>query len=143
MFLLPNTGSGATAAVIIEILATEGEAFGQFNLDLVPGETRQASSRLEFEMTDHVVQGHCAGQLAFHWSEQGGVLFAADAASNAFGLSLSPVHEDLDEGKRSLSKLASLEFEVACFGHGKPITSAAGERFRKQWSPVRETTAQG
>ncbi len=89
------------------------------------------------------VPGHCAGQLAFHWSEHGGVLIAANAASHAFGLALSPVYENLDEGKRSLSKLAGLDFEVACFGHGKPITSGAGERFRQQWPPVRETTARG
>src|SRR5271157_1897197 len=69
------------------------------------------------------VPGHCAGQLAFLWPEHGGVLIAADAATNAFGLALCPMYEDLAEGQRSMSKLASLEFEVACFGHGKPIKS--------------------
>ncbi len=89
------------------------------------------------------VPGHCAGQLAFHWPGHGGVLIVADAAANAVGLGLSPVYEDLDEGKRSLSKLAGLEFEIACFGHGKPITSGAAARFGKQWPPVREATARG
>lgn len=28
------------------------------------------------------VPGHCAGQLAFFWPQEGGVLFAADTASN-------------------------------------------------------------
>src|SRR5262249_59826848 len=63
------------------------------------------------------VPGHCAGQLAFLWPEHGGVLIAADAVANVFGLTLSPMYEDVDEGRRSLSKLAGLEFEVACFGH--------------------------
>jgi len=88
------------------------------------------------------VPGHCAGQLAFLWPEHGGVLIAADAAANALGLALSPVYEDLAEGQRSLSKLASLEFEVACFGHGKPIKSNAAAQFRKQWPAVREPAPQ-
>ena len=32
------------------------------------------------------VPGHSAGQLAFMWPNYGGVLFAADEASNIFGL---------------------------------------------------------
>jgi len=37
------------------------------------------------------------------------------------------------EGKRSLAKLASLDFEVACFGHGKPIKQGADKRFRDKF----------
>lgn len=81
------------------------------------------------------VPGHCAGQLAFLWPPNGGVLFAADAASNVMGLGLSLGYEDLEEGRSSLAKLASLQFEVACFGHGKPIGRGASERFRRKWSP--------
>jgi glyoxylase-like metal-dependent hydrolase (beta-lactamase superfamily II) len=76
------------------------------------------------------VPGHCAGQIALLWPEHGGVLIAADAAANVFGLALSPLYEDLDEGRRSLRKLAGLDFEVACFGHGKAILSGASARFR-------------
>src|SRR5579864_1406116 len=54
------------------------------------------------------VPGHCAGQLAFLWPPNGGVLFAADAASNVMGLGLSLGYEDLEEGRSSLAKLASL-----------------------------------
>ena len=86
------------------------------------------------------VPGHCAGQLAFLWPQHGGVLIAADAAANAFGLGLSPVYEDLAEGKRSLAKLAALEFQVACFGHGRPIRGGASGQFRRKWSPDREAT---
>lgn len=82
------------------------------------------------------VPGHCAGQLAFLWPEHGGVLIAADAAANAFGLALSPLYEDLAEGQRSLAKLAALDFEIACFGHGKPIKSGATTQFRKKWGLV-------
>ena len=83
------------------------------------------------------VPGHCAGQLAFLWPEHGGVLLAADAAANVFGLGLSPVYEDQAEGERSLAKLAALDFEVACFGHGRPIGRGASAKFRRKWRPSR------
>ncbi|MDQ6695354.1 MAG: MBL fold metallo-hydrolase [Chloroflexota bacterium] len=79
------------------------------------------------------IPGHCAGQVAFLWPEQGGVMFAADAASNMFGLAYSPIYEDLALGRRSLRKLGKFKFEVACFGHGKPITEGAAERFARRW----------
>lgn len=82
------------------------------------------------------VPGHCAGQLALLWPEHGGVLFAADAAANAFGLALSPLYEDLAVGRQSLEKLSALDFEVACFGHGKPIHSDASVQFRKKWPAI-------
>lgn len=85
------------------------------------------------------VPGHCAGQLALLWPEHGGVLIAADAAANAFGLALSPLYEDVAEGRRSLSKFAALDFEVACFGHGRTITSGAAPRFRKTWPAAEKT----
>jgi glyoxylase-like metal-dependent hydrolase (beta-lactamase superfamily II) len=85
------------------------------------------------------VPGHCAGQLAFLWPRHGGVLIAADAAANAFGLAMSPLYEDTTEGRRSLAKLAALDFEVACFGHGRPIHSGAARRFRRKWPAVRES----
>lgn len=79
------------------------------------------------------VPGHCAGQLAFLWPQHGGVLLAADACANAFALALSPAYENLDQGKRSLAKLASLDFEVACFGHGRAVRSGAAQKFREKW----------
>jgi glyoxylase-like metal-dependent hydrolase (beta-lactamase superfamily II) len=78
--------------------------------------------------------GHCAGQLAFLWPQHGGVLFAADACSNMMGLGWSLGYEDFEEGKRSLKKLAAFNFDVACFGHGKPILQDAVGKFRKKWA---------
>lgn len=88
------------------------------------------------------VPGHCAGQLAFLWPEHGGVLIAGDVAANIRGLSLALVYEDLAEGVRSLSRLAGLDFEVACFGHGKPITSGASGQFRRKWPAARNASRQ-
>lgn len=81
------------------------------------------------------VPGHSAGQVALLWQRLGGVLFAADSASNIAGLRLSIVYEDLAEGRRSLNKLAQLTFEAACFGHGKAITRGAAARFRQRFGP--------
>lgn len=78
--------------------------------------------------------GHCAGQLAFLWPRDGGVLFAADACANVLGLDCSLAYEDFEEGKRTLNKLADLEFRTACFGHGGAILQDADARFRKKWA---------
>jgi glyoxylase-like metal-dependent hydrolase (beta-lactamase superfamily II) len=87
--------------------------------------------------------GHCAGQLAFFWPRHGGVLFAADAAANVAGLlGLSPGHEDLEEGRRSAKKLAELDFETACFGHGRTIRRGASARFRKAFGVGQKATAE-
>ena len=81
------------------------------------------------------VPGHCAGQLAFLWPEHGGVLIAADACSNMTGLGWSLGYEDLEVGRLSLRRLSALDFQVACFGHGKPILKDASKRFREVWPP--------
>jgi glyoxylase-like metal-dependent hydrolase (beta-lactamase superfamily II) len=77
--------------------------------------------------------GHCAGQLAFFLPRHGGLLFVADAAGNMLRLGPSPIYEDYPQGKRSLQKLAALDFEVACFGHGRPILRGASKRFSDKW----------
>ena len=79
------------------------------------------------------VPGHAAGQVAFLWSQHGGVLLAADAASNMVRLGYPFVFEDEEKGKTSLQKLTGLEFETACFGHGAPIIGGAAGRFRQKW----------
>jgi glyoxylase-like metal-dependent hydrolase (beta-lactamase superfamily II) len=84
-------------------------------------------------MTAVHVPGHSLGQLAFLWPKHGGVLFAADAAMNMLGLRLMPGHEDVAVSQESVHKLAGLEFEIACFGHGRAIVGGAGERFRRKW----------
>ena len=75
--------------------------------------------------------GHRAGQISFLWPQHGGVLFVADAAMNEFGLGLAIAYEDLELGKQSLRKLAALDFQIACFGHGKTISQNASAQFKK------------
>ncbi len=79
------------------------------------------------------VPGHCAGQVAFIWPHHGGVLFVGDAAAHILPLAPSIAYEDYAEGLRSLAKLATRDYDVACFGHGKAITRNAAQHFRQKW----------
>lgn len=79
------------------------------------------------------IPGHSLGQLAFSLPQLGGIMFVADAASNMPRLGWSIGHEEIITAKQSLKKLANLDFEIACFGHGKPIMTGASQKFRNKW----------
>ena len=95
---------------------------------LSPGEILSIAGGIE---VIHV-PGHCAGQVALLWCP-GGMLFAGDVCMNLMGLADPVGFEDLDEGRASQRKLASLSFEAAGFGHGKPIARDASSQFRNKW----------
>ena len=78
--------------------------------------------------------GHTAGHVALLLPRDGGVLFVGDAASHMVRLGAGPIFEDAAAGRRSLAKLAALDFEIACFSHGRPIRACAAERFRARWA---------
>jgi len=78
--------------------------------------------------------GHTAGHVSYLLDRVGGFLFVGDAAGSARGkVRSSPrmVADDQDAARRSVAKLATLEFDVAVFGHGPPVTGGAVERFRE------------
>jgi glyoxylase-like metal-dependent hydrolase (beta-lactamase superfamily II) len=78
--------------------------------------------------------GHTAGHVSYLVEGHGTILFAGDAAGNLFGrlgLPLAMYTEDMAEAKRSLGKLAELEFEAACFGHGGVLKGKANVAFRR------------
>ena len=81
--------------------------------------------------------GHTAGQTSFLWNRHGGVLIAGDAAGARGRMVAAPTGavfgmftEDLGEAERSFRRLGELDFEVAVFGHGNPITQNAADAFR-------------
>jgi len=81
--------------------------------------------------------GHTAGHVSYLWPESGGVLFAGDAAANFRGLA-PPVGllggmftEDPDQARESFRKLAELEFDTACFGHGGVLAGQPHAAFRR------------
>ena len=78
--------------------------------------------------------GHTAGHLAYLMPGHGGVLFAGDAAGNLFGRLGPPLGmytEDMAQAKESIRKLAELEFDAACFGHGGVLKGKANAAFRR------------
>ncbi|NBC30494.1 MAG: MBL fold metallo-hydrolase [Spirochaetes bacterium] len=80
------------------------------------------------------VPGHAAGQIALLLAEDGGVLIAADAATNFIRLDYPPIFEDIDVGRASLRRLADERFERVCFGHGRPILRGASGVFQRRFA---------
>jgi len=81
--------------------------------------------------------GHSSGHLSF-FREKDGVLIAGDVAANmnhlttVSGLHLPPkiFTTDMDENRHSLTKLAGLNPEIICFGHG-PVLYNKKKQFEK------------
>ena len=81
------------------------------------------------------VPGHTAGSIALHVPTKR-LLLAGDAAANTFGLGppsgpFGLFNEDQAQARASFRKLAELDFEVACFGHGRPLDREASLAFRR------------
>jgi len=78
--------------------------------------------------------GHTAGHVSYLWPRHGGVLFAGDAAGHMFGrlgMPLGMFTEDMEQARLSIRKLATLEFDTACFGHGGVLKGRAHAAFRR------------
>ncbi|WP_328559064.1 MBL fold metallo-hydrolase [Streptomyces coelicoflavus] len=76
--------------------------------------------------------GHTDGSIALHPPSHG-VLFTGDAvaASPADGnVLLGVFNVDRDRAVASFGRLAALDTEIACFGHGDPVTAGAGDVLR-------------
>jgi glyoxylase-like metal-dependent hydrolase (beta-lactamase superfamily II) len=76
--------------------------------------------------------GHTPGHLSFLLPSKN-VLFVGDAAANMLrlGLPIGMFTADREQAKESIGKLAALEFDVACFGHGRVLKGKANLRFRR------------
>ena len=85
--------------------------------------------------------GHTAGHVSFLVEGHGGVLFVGDAAANMlgrFGKPLLMFTEDMGDVKKSMQKLAALEFDTACFGHGRVLKGKAHLAFRRYVEKIPE-----
>jgi glyoxylase-like metal-dependent hydrolase (beta-lactamase superfamily II) len=73
--------------------------------------------------------GHTPGHMALY-AEARRVLFAGDALMNILGLRLpmALASHDMTAARRSVRKLAQLEFDIALPGHGVPIIGRASEK---------------
>lgn len=80
--------------------------------------------------------GHTPGHTSFLLPRDGGVLLAGDAAINVGGVRstghwLAITTHDHEAADASFERLATLEFEIAAFGHGKPIRTGAAAQLRR------------
>ncbi|TMK17332.1 MAG: MBL fold metallo-hydrolase [Actinobacteria bacterium] len=81
----------------------------------------------------HHTPGHTAGHVSFLYPSKR-VLFVGDAAANMFGRLGPPFglySEDHAAVRASITKLAALDFDIACFGHGRVLKGSACAKFRK------------
>ncbi len=87
---------------------------------------------LDFGGGAHVlaIPGHTEGSIAVHLPEHG-VLFAGDTIANVGTVMLGVFNQDRARTVASFKRLAALDVETACFGHGEPIRTAAGDRIRE------------
>jgi glyoxylase-like metal-dependent hydrolase (beta-lactamase superfamily II) len=80
--------------------------------------------------------GHTKGHIALLIPEEN-LLIAGDLCANMFGMSWSVIYEDMDHAKKSIGKVAQLDFDQAVFGHGKPIRRNAKMKFEKFYHTFR------
>ena len=86
---------------------------------------------LDFGGGAHVlaIPGHTDGSIALHLPEHG-VLFTGDTVANVQQLMVGVFNLDTARTVESFRRLSELDTEVACFGHGDPITTGAGDAMR-------------
>jgi glyoxylase-like metal-dependent hydrolase (beta-lactamase superfamily II) len=114
-----------------------------------PRGLRPPETKLKATQVDHVVAdqemmpevlgglqvimapGHAPGHTAY-WQPERRILFCGDAIFNAPNLRLpfAMLTVDMAENIRSVGKLARLDPEVVCFGHGQPMTANTAVRIR-------------
>lgn len=75
--------------------------------------------------------GHTPGSICILFRDKG-VMMTGDLLAQRFGIKLPsmPFTVDVPQELGSIKKLAGEDFEVACFGHGSPLTKRASARVR-------------
>jgi glyoxylase-like metal-dependent hydrolase (beta-lactamase superfamily II) len=75
--------------------------------------------------------GHAPGHIAF-WQPERKILFCGDVLFNRPSLRLpfALLTVDMAENIRSIKKIAGLDAERVCFGHGPPLVQNAARRLR-------------
>jgi glyoxylase-like metal-dependent hydrolase (beta-lactamase superfamily II) len=76
------------------------------------------------------IPGHTEGSIAVHLPRHG-VLFTGDTIANASTVTLGVFNQNRAQTVAALQRLAALDVETACFGHGEPISSGAGDQIRE------------
>ena len=83
--------------------------------------------------------GHTAGSISLY-APQNKLIFVADALKKRQGilsLPLKTTTTDLNQAISSIGKMAQLDIDTICFGHGRPVTRDAKERLIKLLEKVK------
>jgi glyoxylase-like metal-dependent hydrolase (beta-lactamase superfamily II) len=76
--------------------------------------------------------GHTVGHTSYYWPEKR-LLFGGDVVLHLpWGLSLpyQPAGYSLEETRRSVRKVAEMDIDVLCLGHGQPLVGGAAAKLR-------------
>jgi glyoxylase-like metal-dependent hydrolase (beta-lactamase superfamily II) len=77
------------------------------------------------------VPGHTDGSIALHLPAHR-LLLTGDAVAEYLGrIVLGVFNLDAQRAVESMRRLAELDVDIACFGHGEPALNGAGERLRQ------------
>jgi glyoxylase-like metal-dependent hydrolase (beta-lactamase superfamily II) len=77
--------------------------------------------------------GHAPGHIAF-WQPERRLLFCGDVIFNLLDRRTLPLRGatvNMDENRRSVARLATLNPDIVCFGHGPPLTEDATRKLRR------------
>jgi len=112
---------------------------------ILPGSPAMPLARVDLELKEgdtlddilpglQVVEtpGHSPGQVGFWWPEKR-LLFGGDVLMHLpWGLTvpIPAFTSDMAEAKRSIRKVADLNPDILCFGHGKPLIGNAAPTVR-------------
>lgn len=125
----PNPGSllGRLAAPILSRLSTPAPP-ADVDVEVSDGEELPLAGGIRVVHTP----GHTPGHLSFLLPAKRS-LFVGDAAANMLrlGLPIGMFTADREQAKESVRKLAALEFDIACFGHGSVLKGEANLKFRR------------
>jgi glyoxylase-like metal-dependent hydrolase (beta-lactamase superfamily II) len=81
------------------------------------------------------VPGHTPGSIALHVPGSGLLLTGDTIAEHQGDVVLGPFNTDRSEAWRSLGRLAALDVDVACSGHGRPVVGNAHRALRAASDP--------
>jgi glyoxylase-like metal-dependent hydrolase (beta-lactamase superfamily II) len=101
---------------------------GDVDIQLEGGEVLSPLGGLEGIHTP----GHTPGSISLY-SPQRSLLFIGDLFNSMhrdFVLTPKMVSNDVEQAKQSVKKLAQLDFDILCLGHGKPIIGNASAVLR-------------
>jgi glyoxylase-like metal-dependent hydrolase (beta-lactamase superfamily II) len=83
------------------------------------------------------IPGHTEASIAVHLPRHR-VLFTGDTIANVGTVTLGVFDQDRTRTGASFRRLATLDVDTACFGHGEPIVSGASDRIREAAATLSE-----